>query len=187
MMTSVRRRLLMAGVAVLCAVNSATAQQITIGTPSVNIGDSFFESIGGGFNLGAAQGSSRNLSATAGSLTVTNGVPGFFAATTQRPFVTGLIPVVGDYGGLAPVFGPAALIQPPTNRTSVVRERINRLKTGERALPPRSVNGGVPINHRRRWRQRSVSFASCGRAVQLGRSRRLKRRGDSPPASERRK
>lgn len=146
MIISMRRSLSIVGVAVLCAVSSATAQQITIGMPSVNVGDSFFESIGGGFNFGAAQGSSRNLSATAGSLTVTNGVPGFFAATTQRPFVTGLIPVVGDYGGgIAPVFGPAALMQPPTNRTSVVRERINRLNEGERASPSRSaVVGGSP-------------------------------------------
>ncbi len=123
--------LLIAAMFAICATSSTSAQQITIGTPSVNIGDSFFDSSGGGFNLGAAQGSSRNLSATAGSLTVTNGVPGFFAASTQRPFVTGLIPVVGDYGGgIAPVFGPAALMQPPISRTSVVRERINRLNAG---------------------------------------------------------
>jgi hypothetical protein len=69
---------------VLWAVKSASAQQITVGTPSVNVGDTFFESfgLGGGFSLSAVQGSSRNLSSTAGSLTVTNGVPGFFAATT---------------------------------------------------------------------------------------------------------
>ncbi len=131
------RNLLVAVLFSICATRNASAQQITIGTASVNIGDSFFDSSGGGFNFGAGQGSSRNLSATAGSLTVTNGVPGFFAATTQRPFVTGLIPVMGDYGGgIAPVFGPAALMQPPTSRTSVVRERIDRLKAGERALPP---------------------------------------------------
>ena len=108
-------------------------------------GDGFI----GSFNLAAAQGSSRNLSSTAGSLTVTNGVPGFFAATTQRPFVTGLIPVVGDYGGgIAPVFGPAALMPIAINRTGVVRERINRLKAGERRAPGAAPISGAPSrNH----------------------------------------
>jgi hypothetical protein len=205
-------RIAIAVVFSLFAFTTASAQQVTVGSPFINVGDSFFESIGlgfslgfpgngftgggvssdigpsrivgfnpfpvawpggggfgafdpgagasfgwgfrgdgfrGGFNLAAAQGSSRNLSATAGSLTVTNGVPGFFAATTQRPFVTGLIPVVGDYGGgIAPAFGPAALMPMPTSRTSVVRERIGRLKAGERPAPIRSaIAGGAAGDH----------------------------------------
>src|SRR5687768_8483149 len=59
----------------------------------------------------AEQGSSRSLNSQAVSLTTLNGAPGFISATTQRPFVTGLIPVVGDYGGAyAPVFGPLTLV-----------------------------------------------------------------------------
>jgi hypothetical protein len=228
-----------AAIFVLSVATSVSAQQVTVGTPFVSVGDSFVESFGlgfsfgfpgrgftgggvssdigssrivgfnpfpvawpaggfgafdpgagasfgwgirgdglsGGFNLAAAQGSSRNLSATAGSLTVTNGVPGFFAATTQRPFVTGLIPVVGDYGGgIAPVFGPAALMPMPTNRSSVVRERINRLKAGERPAtlrPP--IPGDAPADHNRadvasdevdgfRARLRSAQGSSAGRS-----------------------
>jgi hypothetical protein len=136
---------------VLSGVTIASAQQITVGTPLVNVGDRFFESsgLGFGFNLSAAQGSSRTLSATAGSLTVTNGVPGFFVATTQRPFVTGLIPVVGEYGGgIAPVFGPAALMPISKSRTSAVRGRINRLKAGERPTPGRlRIPGDAADNH----------------------------------------
>ncbi len=56
---------------------------------------------GGGFewNLGitASQGSSRSLSVQAPSIMLPNGGMGYFANTVQTPFVTGLVPVVGDY------------------------------------------------------------------------------------------
>ena len=63
------------------------------------------------------------------SITVTNGVPGFFADVTQRPFVTGLVPVVGGYGGaVMPVYGPGAMMPAYTPGPSVLRERLARLK-----------------------------------------------------------
>ncbi len=51
---------------------------------------------GGGFRLTAEQGSSTSMSSQSPSVTVMNGGMGYFSDTTIRPFVTGLIPVVGN-------------------------------------------------------------------------------------------
>ena len=48
-----------------------------------------------GFNFG--QFSSRSISSTTSSLTVTDGVPGSIQSTIIRPFVTGFTPIVGSY------------------------------------------------------------------------------------------
>lgn len=55
---------------------------------------------GGGFSLGMnfAKGSSRSSITTAPSLTVQNGFGGSISSGSVRPFVTGMIPVVGDGG-----------------------------------------------------------------------------------------
>jgi hypothetical protein len=75
------------------------------------------------------QGSTRSLTTTSASVTTMNGAPGFISATTQRPFVLGLVPVVGDYGGAAaPVYGPAALMPHFTPGPSVVRQRIAQMR-----------------------------------------------------------
>jgi hypothetical protein len=90
----------------------------------------------------AAQGSTRSISSEAVSITSLNGAPAFIAATTQRPFVIGLVPVVGDYGGAAaPVYGPAALMPRYNPGPSVLEERIARLKQsgGVRAFSPREA------------------------------------------------
>ena len=79
----------------------------------------------GGFGISAAQGSDRTMTMAAPSITVTNGVPGFFAEVTQRPFVTGLIPVVGGYGGvIMPTYGPGAMMPAYAPGPSVLQERI---------------------------------------------------------------
>lgn len=49
------------------------------------------------FNLVAGQGSTRSIVSQSGSLTLMNGYPGFVQDISVRPFVTGLVPVVGDY------------------------------------------------------------------------------------------
>jgi enhancing lycopene biosynthesis protein 2 len=53
---------------------------------------------GGGFNLNifASKGSSRSLNSVTPSVVTQNGVPGTIFSGTQRPFVTGFIPVVGS-------------------------------------------------------------------------------------------
>ena len=68
----------------------------------------------GFFNFSAAQGSQRFTQTTVPSIMVMNGAPGFIQSGTVRPFVTGLIPVVGS----APV----------GRVTSPLRERLERLK-----------------------------------------------------------
>src|SRR5262245_9776572 len=79
----------------------------------------------GFFNLSAGQGSSTNFSSASPSVTVMNGQTGYFADTQQRPFVTGLVPVVGSPIAVPPVLPPYA---PPQ---SVLHERISRLQAGE--------------------------------------------------------
>ena len=84
----------------------------------------------------AEQGSTRSLNSQAVSLTTLNGAPGFISATTQRPFVTGLIPVVGDYGGAyAPVYGPLTLMPQYLPGPSVIRQRIAQIQ--REGLPPK--------------------------------------------------
>ena len=56
------------------------------------------------FNISAAQGSSRSFSSVTPSVTVPNGGTGFISDGSQRPFVTGLIPVVGGYNVPRPYF-----------------------------------------------------------------------------------
>lgn len=103
-----------------------------------------------GFNLFADQGSSTTLSSQTPMLTVMNGQQGYFASTVQRPFVTGLIPVVNDFGaGFAPtVVYPSMSIPWPNpndgNRgASVVNERWARIQANEAARSAR-VDPPVP-------------------------------------------
>ncbi len=49
----------------------------------------------GGIGLNLAQGSSRSNVSTSASLTTTDGMPGYISSQTVRPFVTGIVPVVG--------------------------------------------------------------------------------------------
>jgi hypothetical protein len=93
-----------------------------------------------GFNLFADQGASTTLSSQTPMLTVMNGQQGYFASTVQRPFVTGLIPVVNDFGaGFAPtVVYPSMSIPWPnpndSNRgASVLNERWARIQANENA------------------------------------------------------
>jgi hypothetical protein len=75
------------------------------------------------FGLTASQGSNSGNMGQSGSVTVMNGGTGFVSDTSQSPFVTGIVPVVGDAG------------------SSVLAERLQRLANGEGAtnqatLPP---------------------------------------------------
>jgi hypothetical protein len=67
------------------------------------------------FNLTASQGSDGGLMSGSSSITVMDGGTGFFSDTSQSPFVTGVVPVVGDGG------------------SSVLGERLQRLANGEGA------------------------------------------------------
>ncbi len=85
-----------------------------------------FAGSGGFFNLTAGQGANTTFSGQAPSVTVMNGQAGFFSDTIQRPFVTGIIPVVGT--PVPPAMGPLP------GGPSVLEERLARLQ----------AEGGIP-------------------------------------------
>lgn len=67
------------------------------------------------FGLTSSQGSNSSMSGQSPSVTVMNGGTGYVSDTSQSPFVTGIVPVVGDNGA------------------SVLGERLQRLANGEGA------------------------------------------------------
>jgi hypothetical protein len=92
-----------------------------------NAGAQFgFAGPNGFFNFTAGQGANTTFSGQAPSVTVMNGATGFFSDTIQRPFVTGIIPVVGT--PVPPAIGPM------TGGPSVLEERLSRLQ----------AEGGIP-------------------------------------------
>jgi hypothetical protein len=88
------------------------------------------------FSLAASQGSNRTLTMAAPSLTMMNGARGQIFSGSIRPFVTGVIPVVGGYP-VVPypaypayppgVASPYAAYSPPVFHSPLV-ERIERLR-----------------------------------------------------------
>ncbi len=73
------------------------------------------------FNFAAGQGNNRTLVTQAPSVVIQDGQQGFVSDTFQRPFVTGVIPVVGDMS-VAPPFAVM-----PTY-VSPLQEKIRRLR-----------------------------------------------------------
>src|SRR5262245_12837964 len=91
-----------------------------------NAGANFgFAGPNGFLNFTAGQGANTTFTGQAPSVTVMNGATGFFSDTVQRPFVTGLIPVVGGFP-VAPPLGPVSSPGP-----SVLDERLQRLQAAE--------------------------------------------------------
>jgi hypothetical protein len=104
-------------------------------SPNAGLNGGFGVNAGGfGANLGFnfAQGSSRSMISNTPIVTGFAGQPMFFQNSVQRPFVTNLIPAVGNGG---------VMLQ-PLNKTGIIR---NRLATGElrredgRIIPGRGV------------------------------------------------
>src|SRR5688500_18618584 len=62
--------------------------------------------VNGFLNITAGQGSTTTFGSASPSVTVMNGQTGFFADTQQRPFVTGLVPVVGSPIMVPPILPP---------------------------------------------------------------------------------
>ena len=94
------------------------------------------------FGLTADQGSSRSLVSQSASVTVMNGGTGFISDSSLRPFVTGVVPVVGGFaGGAQPQFTMPGVAQPVSGfGSSALGERLQRL--GE-TTGPRSGFGGA--------------------------------------------
>lgn len=109
------------------------------------------------FNMAASQGSNRTLTMTSPSVTMMNGVPGSIFSGSIRPFVTGLIPVVGDYPIMVP-YAPypypygipysggypySGFVAPNfAAPVSPVMERLERLRHEPPPVPPRVTDDG---------------------------------------------
>jgi hypothetical protein len=89
----------------------------------------------GRLGITATQSSGRGLGSQATSVTVMNGQWGFFSAGTLRPFVTGVIPVVGDMPSVDRVIGPL-----PSYSTleSPIYRRLRLLAEQEASSPNRT-------------------------------------------------
>ncbi len=93
------------------------------------------------FNLAMGQGSNRSLVTTVPSVVVPNGGQGMIIDATMRPFVTGLVPVVGDFSGLPIGYGMMA--QPSV---SPLQQKIARMNYERQHGQSRSRGeGGLPI------------------------------------------
>ncbi len=84
------------------------------------------------FNMTAGQGSSRTFTSQTPMIVVPNGSPGFLFDGRQRPFVTGVIPVVGAGAALTPP-------TPAPHVVSPLAERLSRLRA-EQALQAASAS-----------------------------------------------
>lgn len=95
----------------------------------------------GGFNfrLSAAQGSSMTLGGDSMLLTVPNGGSGFIQSGTFRPFVTGIVPVLG--GG--PTYVPPLTATSPLYRSSSEASRAPRTGTKEALKSGSSAERGA--------------------------------------------
>lgn len=88
------------------------------------------------FQMWAEQGSSSTLGSQSPSVTVLNGGTGYFADVVQRPFVMGLVPVVGG--------------APPAAPVSPLAEKLDRLQgepslaLGSKNTPPAKWDAALP-------------------------------------------
>jgi len=132
----------------------------------------------GGINIFAGQGNTRSLVSETPFVTSLNGYPAFFSATSQRPFVTGLIPVVNGYGagftGPTVIYpslnipwpGPQGYGPPPI---SPLQERIARFKAEQDAgiAAPRDAPGELVL---KRPADQPTNEAADSTAPKLGTS-----------------
>lgn len=95
-----------------------------------------FDNDGNGFSLGLrmGKGSTRTMTGASPSVVVPNGGVGSIFDGSLRPFVTGLIPVVGNPGDIVEPYTPP--MQPPS---SSVKEWSNVFASGERPPPAESA------------------------------------------------
>jgi len=90
------------------------------------------------FNLAAAQGSNRTITSSTPSVTLSNGAVGSVRDVQMRPFVTGLIPVVGSASG--------SRVPPPT-LISPLKERLARLRNEQaQGITPPPASKALPVN-----------------------------------------
>jgi hypothetical protein len=113
----------------------------------------------GSGNFGFSQGNSRALVSQTPMVTVPNGGSGSFYDTSQRPFVTGVVPVIGGWntGPLVTNSPFSGLGQLPPATISPLQERISRLRSGQQPLLLQQPEVRQP----RAPRQASVAHSSA--------------------------
>lgn len=85
----------------------------------------------GSLGLSLNQGSSRSNVSTSASLTTTPGYPGSITSQTVRPFVTGVVPIVGG--------APLGIVNPPVSSsgqqqlTDVRQQKLHGIEQRQRA------------------------------------------------------
>lgn len=105
--------------------------------------------LGGGgtsgfFNANFSQGSQRSFVSQAPTMTVTNGVPGYMAVGTVRPFVVSYVPVVGGFPAIPAVFlpeQPLPVLAPSSSEVGInaVREALRQAA----AQPDRNLPNAI--------------------------------------------
>lgn len=119
--------------------NSFGVAQPPFGNPgTVSSGANFGFSVGKGpyranFNFAAGQGSTRSIVSQTPSVTLQNGGSGAIFDGTVRPFVTGVIPVVGGIRGRVPPTGYAATRAYATPEGPTLYDRYQQYMTQKAA------------------------------------------------------
>lgn len=148
----------------LCA--NCEAQNFNVTAPLTNNTSSFSS---GGFGFNVARGSSRSSTTTAPSLTTQNGFGGSLFSGQVTPFVTGVIPVVGQGGNFAPVPNYVELPSGPDNGVT------RALQSGQLNLaapPRREFQPSGPINYSASQSTATTGAASVS-AIKAERQRRI--------------
>ena len=98
------------------------------------------------FFVAAGQGSTRSSGTVAPSVTVMNGQQGTFSATTQFPFVIGVVPVVGGFSPGFVGFDPSSAwsgsvaVQP--SYSTALQEKLDRIHAGATSGVRPGAGGG---------------------------------------------
>lgn len=97
-------------------------------------------------NFGFGQGASYTSTTTTPVLTTTNGFPGYLFIGTERPFVTGVTPVVGSGFASVPPMGPLAA-RVATGELRLDGGRIMPRTSDVTDLPqaPRGADAAMPV------------------------------------------
>ncbi len=107
----------------------------------VNLGFGFERGgTAGFFNANFSQGSQRSFVSQTPVITVTDGMPGYVAVGTVRPFVVSYVPVVGGFPTIPAVFLPALPMPfvPPSSSgvgADAVRDALRRAESAVNAGP----------------------------------------------------
>jgi hypothetical protein len=101
----------------------------------------------GKFNFNFSQGSTQSLVSSTPTVTLQNGVPGYFSDTTQAPFVISYIPVVGGFSPVAsvnPAMPPPFGSQPGGPANAAVAQALQRVRAQQAAMDDDQAIGPSP-------------------------------------------